>query len=291
MQELLDHLGLGHWGARFPAPVHAAAIVLVAYLVVGVARRFVRRTIKLTAARARDSEAQRRLDTLSRVVSYLVSVAVFVSAAMLVLGEFGISLTPLLATAGVAGVVVGFGAQSLVKDYFTGVVLLLENQMRVGDVVVVADREGKVEEVTLRYVRLRDYHGNVHFVPNGEIKTVTNRSIGFSYAVVDVNVAYKEDIDAVFDVLRAVGADLRADPRFAALVLDDLEVAGVEQLGDSSMVIRCRLKTEDLEQWLVRRELLRRIKRAFDAHGIEIAIPHRMIVMKPQAASETTATE
>jgi small conductance mechanosensitive channel len=193
---------------------------------------------------------------------------------MLVLAELGVSVAPILGAAGVVGLAVGFGAQSLVKDYFTGFFILLENQIRQGDVVKLGDHAGLVEEITLRFVRLRDYEGNVHFIPNGEVKTVVNMSRGFAQSVIDVGIAYREDTDEAMQVMREVGAKMRADPAFAARLLDDLEIAGVERWDDSAVILRCRFRCAPLEQWSVRREFLRRLKHAFDAKGIEIPFPH-----------------
>jgi small-conductance mechanosensitive channel len=174
----------------------------------------------------------------------------------------------------VVGVAVGFGAQSLVKDYFTGFFLLLENQIRQGDVIQAGGKAGVVEEITLRFVRMRDYDGNVHFVPNGTITTVTNMTRGHAHAVVDVGVAYRENVDQALEIMRQTGAELRADPAFAAKILEDVEIVGVEAWADSAVVLRCRFKVAPIEQWGVRREYLRRLKHAFDVAGIEIPFPH-----------------
>ena len=179
--------------------------------------------------------------------------------------------------AGVLGIAIGFGAQSLVKDYFIGLFLLLEDQVRQGDVVEIAGKSGLVEEMTLRYIRLRDYEGSVHYVPNGAIDTVTNRSRTFAHAVIDVGVAYREDVDEVYAVMRTVAAELRADPEMADKIEDDLDIAGIDKWGDSAVVIRCRFKVKPLEQWGVRRAYLYRLKKAFDAAGIEIPYPHLTI--------------
>ncbi len=164
--------------------------------------------------------------------------------------------------------------QSLVKDYFTGFFLLFEDQIRTGDVVEIADIGGAVEDITLRHVRLRDYDGNVHFIPNGLVTTVTNKSRSFAQSVVDVGVSYRENVDEVMALMAEVGAQLRADPAHAPRILADLEIAGVERLDDSAVVLRCRFKVAPLQQWTVRREFLRRLKAAFDAHGVEIPFPH-----------------
>ncbi len=139
-------------------------------------------------------------------------------------------------------------------------------------------KAGLVEELTLRYLRLRDYSGNVHFVPNGEISVVTNMSLGHAYSVIDVGVAYGEEVDNVIAVMREVGDALRDDAEYAAKILEPLEIAGVDQWADSSVVIRCRFRVKPLEQWGVRREYLRRLKAAFDREGIEIPFPHVKIV-------------
>jgi moderate conductance mechanosensitive channel len=253
---------------------NVALILLLAWLALRLARRLIRLFREQMARHNANAEEIKRVETLSRVFRYAASVLIWVVAVMLVLSELGISIAPILATAGVAGIAIGFGAQTLVKDYFSGLFLLLENQIRQGDVVAIADKAGLVEEVTLRYVRLRDYEGAVHFVPNSSITTVTNRSRDFAFAVIDVGVAYKEDTDRVFEVMREVAANLRRDPDFGPRIVDDLDIAGVDNWADSSVMIRCRMKTLPLEQWGVRREFLRRLKKAFDASGIEIPFPH-----------------
>jgi len=246
-----------------------ALLLLAAWILSAVSRRAIR-LFKVFAGRsARGDEDHRRIDTLARVFRYMTNVALIGITGMLVLAELGVSIAPILGAAGIVGIAVGFGAQSLVKDFFTGFVLLLENQIRRGDVITVAGRTGVVESVTLRNVRLRDYDGSVHFVPNGLIDVVTNQSMEFSYAVIDVAVAYREQADAVFDALREVSSALRADPAFSGKILEDIEIGGVERLTDSSMVLRGRLKCAPLAQAAVRREYLRRIKECFEARGIQ----------------------
>lgn len=254
--------------------VRILLILVMAWIVLGLARRAIRLFRERMSARTADVEEVKRIQTLSRAFRYLVSVVVWAVAGMLILSELGISIAPILATAGVAGIAIGFAAQSLVKDYFTGFIMLTENQIRVGDVVNVAGIGGLVEEVTLRYVRLRDYDGNVHFVPNGAISTVTNMSREFAQSVMDIGVAYRENVDEVFGVMREVAKEMRQDEVFGPKILEDLEIAGVDKWADSAVVVRCRFKVRPLEQWAVRREYLRRLKRAFDERGIEIPYPH-----------------
>lgn len=222
-------------------------------------------------------EELKRIDTLARVIRYIATLLISLICGIEVLHELGISIAPILAAAGIVGVAVGFGAQHLIKDYFTGFFILLENQIRQGDVVEAGGKSGLVEEVTLRYIKMRDYSGNVHYVPNGIIDAVTNMSREFAHAVIDVSVAYKEDVANVMQVMTEVGHQLQNQEEFKYKILGEMEMAGVENLADSSVVIRCRFKVLPLEQWGVRREYLKNIKRAFDARGIEIPFPQMSI--------------
>ena len=277
MSEWLETLRHSLLGASVPA-LRAALNVLMILAASGAAfvvvNRGVRRFRAYMEARIRDGEEVKRVGTLCRVFRYTGSVVIVIVAVMLVMNELGISIAPVLATAGVAGIAIGFGAQSLVKDYFAGLFLLLEDQIRQGDVVSVAGIGGLVEEITLRYVRLRDFEGHVHFVPNGEIKTVTNRTREYAQALIEVGVAYREDTDDALAVMREIGRQMREDPAWRPRILDDIELVGVERWADSAVMLRCRLKVVGIEQWNVRREFLRRLKKAYDARGIEIPFPH-----------------
>jgi moderate conductance mechanosensitive channel len=275
MQELLQHLSLDaqQLTAILITTGRIVGILIGAWIVIGLAQRGVRAMRMRIASRMDDREAAQRAETLGRVIRNLIAVVVWLIAGMLVLSEFGVSLAPILGAAGVAGLAIGFGAQSLVKDFFTGFFLLLENQIRQGDAVTIADHSGTVEAVTLRYVQLRDYEGHVHFVPNGMITSVVNKSRGFAHAVINVGVSYSADLDQTMEVMRAVGAALRQDAVFADRLLGDLDMAGVEDLGDSAVMIRARIRTTPGDQWTVRREYLRRLKRALDDAGIEIPFP------------------
>ena len=261
----------------FDEALGVLVILIMAWVLVMLSRRGIRVFAKFAVRNSADPEDARRVATLSRVFRYLSTVTIVAITIMLVLGQIGISIAPILGAAGVVGIAVGFGAQSVVKDFFNGFAILLENQIRQGDVVKVAGIAGLVEAVTLRTVRLRDYDGNVHFIPTGMIDTVTNMSMEFSNAVMDVGVAYRENIDEVFEVMRETARTMREDPGFSARIVADLDIAGVDQWADSAVVIRCRLKCRPLEQWTVRREYLRRLKAAFDAHGIEIPFPHMTV--------------
>ena len=247
-----------------------ALVLILAWALWHVCKRLFHLLREKAVARGASGDEIKRIETMTQVFRYGAGVLISVVTAMLLMGELGISIAPLLATAGIAGVAIGFGVQSLVKDYFTGLVLLLENQIRKGDLVEVTGKTGVVEEVTLRYVRLRDYDGIVHFIPNGLITTVSNHGMEYANAVVNINIAHSNDIETACAVLREAGAALREEPRFRDVILGDLEIAGVEQLTDAGMVLRARFKVGQQEHSAVKRELLKRAKAAFVAHGIEL---------------------
>jgi moderate conductance mechanosensitive channel len=213
----------------------------------------------------------RRIDTVGSAFRYFATVVVVLMASMLILNELGVSIAPILATAGVAGIALAFGAQSLVKDYFTGFFLLIEDQIREGDVVEVAGKAGEVEEVTLRYVRLRDGDGYVHFVPNGEIKVVVNRTRTHAFANIDASMPESADFEAVFQAMREVGAALRADARFGGRILGEVEILGVERWELWGVMLRCRLKVLPHERDNVRREFSRRLVLEFQKRGLKTA--------------------
>lgn len=274
MKELLQRFGAQEWTSLVQAALHIAIIVVMAWVLQRAASRLIRLARDHLTRRLEDPEQSKRVATLVRVLRYVATVVITIVAGMLVLHELGLSIAPLLAAAGVAGIAIGFGAQSLVKDYFTGIIMLLEDQARVGDSIEAGGKSGVVEAVTLRHIRLRDYDGHVHYVPNGTISTVTNRSRGYAFAVIEVGIAYRESIDEAFDVMREVGRSLRDDPDLGPKIMDDLEIAGVDRWADSAVILRGRMKTLPLQQFGVRRAFLKRLKQAFDDKGIEIPFPH-----------------
>jgi small conductance mechanosensitive channel len=276
MQELLSYFREvdPQTKAVFVQLLRIVAILLLAWLLQAVAARLIR-VFRTYMARRTGPDEIGRAETLARVFRNAAAIVIVVLAGTLVLGELGVSIAPILATAGVAGIAIGFGAQSLIKDYFNGFFLLLDDQIRQGDVVQVADKGGLVEEVTLRYVRLRDLDGHVHFVPNGEIKVVTNRTREYATVVVDIGIAYREDPDEAIGVMRDVAVAMRADSEWRARIADELEMMGVEKWGDSAVVLRARIRVvPPIQQWNVKREYLKRLKKAFYGRGIEIPFPH-----------------
>ena len=194
--------------------------------------------------RKMDEEYKKRADTLSAVIGYLITVTIIVIAAMMILPEIGIEIGPVLAAAGVLGVAVGFGAQHLVQDVISGFFILLDDEIRVGDVVEIAGKSGLVERLNLRMIVLRDLAGNVHYVRNGKIDIVTNMTKDFSRYVFEIGVAYREDVDEVIKVIRQVDEGLRTDPEFAPDILEPIEILGLDQFADSAVIIKARTKTK-----------------------------------------------
>ncbi len=217
----------------------------------------------------------KRAYTLTHIVRDVARIMILFVGMTMILSEGGVDLKPLLAAAGLGGLAIGLGAQSLVKDLISGFFILWEDSIRVGDVVEVAGVSGLVEEVELRTIKLRDASGNLHVVPNGVIDKVKNLTKDYSYYLFDIRVGYRENVDEVMGVLQGVAEDLSRDSLFADDILAPLEMLGVDQFTDSAVMIKCRIKTEPLKQWRVGREMNRRIKNTFDAKGIEIPFPHQ----------------
>jgi small conductance mechanosensitive channel len=296
----------GEWAQLLlGAPVKIVLLLLVGFLLRLVLHKVIERAVgRLVAggtARERDRRrgraqravaileassplsAERRVQRAQTMGSVLRSVSTGVIAVvtiLMVLAELGLNIGPLLASAGILGVALGFGSQALVKDFLSGIFMIAEDQYGVGDVVDVGEATGSVEAVGLRITRLRDVNGTVWYVRNGEILRVGNQSQGWARAVLDIGVGYGEDVSRVQDLLRQVGCELREDPEWGALVMEDPEVWGVEALSADSVVVRLVVKTLPLEQWRVARELRRRIKASFDANGVEIPFPQRTVWMR-----------
>jgi len=218
-----------------------------------------------------------RVLTLLPLFRNILRIVLVVMVTLIVLSELGLDIGPLLAGAGVVGLAVGFGAQTLVKDFITGAFILMENSLAVGDYVELGGHVGTVEAMTIRTVTLRDLEGTVHVIPFGEVSSVLNYNRDFGFTMVDIGVAYREDVDEVAKVLEAVGEEMQADEVYGPSILEPLQVMGLNNLSESSVDIRVRLKTKAMMQWSVRRELLRRTKKAFDERGIEIPFPHRTL--------------
>jgi len=213
------------------------------------------------------------------VIQTAINIGVVFVGGIIVLDRLGVNTTPILAGAGIVGLAVGFGSQTLVKDLINGLFILFEESIRVGDWATVGNQGGMVESVGLRTVKLRDLYGTVHVIPNSTIDSLSNYSKVFSRTVMDIGIAYREDVDEVMEILRELGEELQRDPEYGPSILEPLEIFGLDRFEDSAVIIRARFKTRPLKQWGVKREFYRRMKRVFDERGIEIPFPHHTLYM------------
>ncbi|MGV8091681.1 MAG: mechanosensitive ion channel family protein [Mangrovibacterium sp.] len=224
-----------------------------------------------------DMEAEKRLHTLMGILKKGSFVVIWLVFIMIFLKKFNIDIAPILAGAGIIGLAVGFGAQELVRDFISGFFILLENQIRMGDVVILNGTAGVVEDIQLRTVTLRDQSGTVHVFQNGKINTIANMTKGWSAMVFDIGVAYKEDLTKVMKVMKEVAEELRADEDFKQKILDPMEIYGLDNFGNSALIVKGRIKTKPGDQWTIGREYRKRLKEAFDKNHIEIPFPHQTI--------------
>ena len=287
-------------------PLKIAVIVAVAWVVNRLARRAIRRFVesfeepalhrRLDVVRDRapaallstgpvNMRSAQRARTIGAVLRSVTTAAVWTVAALMVLAEFDVNLAPLIAGAGIVGVALGFGAQSLVKDFLSGIFMLLEDQFGVGDVIDCGEASGVVEGVSLRTTRLRDVEGTVWHVPNGQIVRIGNKSQEWSRALLDVEVAYDTDLAVAKQLIKDVADEVWHDPSFSPSVIDEPEMWGVERFGPDGIAIRLVVKTRPADQWKVLRELRQRLKVALDEAGVEIPFPQRTVWVRPQGAS------
>jgi moderate conductance mechanosensitive channel len=248
--------------------VRMLIIFVLAWAVVRLLRGLTTRLHKAMVGSAISAERIKRADTVIGMLNTAGAIFVVAAAVMMMMRETGIDIAPVLATAGIGGLAIGFGAQTLVKDVISGFFLLVEEQVRIGDVVEVAGKRGLVEGLTLRAIRLRDLSGDVHIIPNGSITVVTNMTRDYSRYLVETQVARREDPDRVFEALRGIGAQMQKDSEFAADILQPIEILGVDAVGAATITVKARLTTRAMKQWRVGREFNRRMTKRFDELGI-----------------------
>lgn len=285
MDNLSSLMTLESWWPLLAAGVRIVLILVAARILIGLLKKpFGRLHEKLVAVReqhgASPNEAKKRADTLVRLCRQATRVVIWATAGVMVLKEAGVAIGPVLASAGIVGLAVGFGAQNLVRDVISGFFFILEDQVRVGDVAVINGTGGLVEEINLRTIVLRDVTGTVHVFPNGTVNTLANLTDQWSAHVFEIGVGYGEDTDKVVRVIQKVGKELQKDKTFGEFILEEPEVFGVDALGDSAVKIKGRIKTKPIKQWEVGREFTRRVKKAFDKDGIEIPFPQRTVHLK-----------
>lgn len=223
------------------------------------------------------TEVEKRINTLTGIISGAVKIILWVVLIMTVLQKFGVNIGPILAGAGIVGVALGFGSQELVRDFISGFFILLENQIREGDVAILNGTGGLVEKIELRTITLRDFSGVIHIFQNGKINSISNMTKEWSAMVFDIGVAYKEDVEMVMAVMREVGEDLQKDENLKNDILEPIEIFGLDRFGESSLIIKARIKTKPIQQWAIGREYRKRLKKAFDERNIEIPFPHTTI--------------
>lgn len=222
-------------------------------------------------------EVEKRLNTLMGILRKGAALIIWGIFIMIFLKKINIDIAPILAGAGIIGLAVGFGAQELVRDFISGFFILLENQVRTGDVAILNGTGGLVEKIELRTITLRDLAGTVHVFQNGKINSVSNMTKGWSAMVFDIGVAYKENLNKVMSIMKEVSENLRNDPDFKNLILEPMEIFGLDSFGDSALIVKGRIKTKPIQQWTVGREYRKRLKEAFDQERIEIPFPHQTI--------------
>ncbi|MGE0597765.1 MAG: mechanosensitive ion channel family protein [Hyphomonadaceae bacterium] len=278
-----EDIARGPLGGAAAIAGRIALILVLSLAAIELAHLAINRSFARIAARARSARRSAQLRTLGPLIAGVATTALVLVAVMMTLSEIGVEIGPLIAGAGIVGLAVGFGAQTLVKDFLTGIFLLLEDIVSIGDVVMIQDFGGVVEEMSLRTIKLRDFDGTLHVFPYSEAMVIHNRSKGFGYAVMDLSVDYTSDIPKALEVMKRIGEEVRQDEEFSSSILDDIEIVGVDQLADSAIMLKARIKTAPAKQWAVRREYLKRIKTAFDEAGIEIPFPHMKLVPPDQA--------
>ena len=270
--------------AILEASLRILLIALVAYVAIRALRFGLGKLeqVLLTWRAREDKERianEKRVKTLTGLLRTICLTLVWVVGIVMSLDQIGLDITPILAGAGIVGLAVGFGAQNLVRDIINGFFVILENQVRVGDVAIVNGTGGLVEAISFRTITLRDLSGTVHIFPHGTVTTLANMTKGWSATVMNIGVAYKEDTDRVAEIMREVGKDLQQDEQIGGKILEPIEILGVDAFGESAVEIKVRIKTLPIEQWGVGREYRRRLKKAFDRENIEIPFPHRTLYM------------
>jgi len=259
--------------------LHIVLIIILTWIALRLTKRISGRLIHLIIRQKEDEEFQKRTKTLGSVVRYAIIFVILTISGITLLRELGIDIGPILATAGIGGLAIGFGAQSLVKDIISGFFILLQDQMRVGDVVEIGSKGGVVEKISLKTTVLRDLAGNVHYIPNGQIDMVTNMTKEYSRYVFDIGVAYREDVDEIMRIIKEIDEEMRSDPEFKDDIIEPIEVLGVDRFANSAVIIKARTTTLPIKQWRVAREFNRRIKKRFDELKIEIPFPHLTLYM------------
>jgi small-conductance mechanosensitive channel len=223
------------------------------------------------------NEAEKRINTLMGIFGSVVKIMLFATFIMMILQKFGVNIAPIIASAGIIGLAVGFGAQELVRDVISGFFLILDNQVRIGDAAIINGTNSTVKKIELRTLTLRDFSGVVHVFQNGKIDTLSNRSKEWLAAVFSIGVAYKEDVQQVMNIMKTTGEQLALDPDFKDKIIEPIEIMSLDQFADSALIIKARIKTKPSVQWAIERQYNKCLKDEFDRKNIEIPFPHTTI--------------
>ncbi len=282
MDIVSDYFANFEWESVIVTALRITLILVFAWVAMVVLQRFLNRLKSRLLKNSQSegeppSETEKRVETIVRLLRQGALIGIWTTVSLVALREIGLEIAPIIASAGIIGLAVGFGAQNLVRDVIAGFFFILENQVRVGDVAVVNGTGGLVERINFRTIVLRDLGGTVHIFPNGTVNTMSNLTSQWSAYIFDIGVAYKEDTDRVIELMKEVGKEMYEDPAFKSKMLDVPEIFGVDKFADSAVIIKGRVRTKPIQQWAVGREFLRRVKYAFDENGIEIPFPHRTL--------------
>lgn len=261
----------GPLGAVFSVIGRIALILILALAAIELSQLAITQMFARVAQRAKNPRRAAQVRTLAPLLTGVATTTLVIVATMMALSEVGVEIGPLIAGAGIIGLAVGFGAQTLVKDFLTGIFLIIEDIVSVGDVIRIGEFSGRVEEMSLRTIKLRDFDGTLHVFPYSEAQVIHNSTKTFSFAVLEPAISYMSDINEALAIVKRVGDELRDEPAFAGIVVAPMEIAGVDRFADTRVILKARIKTAPGKQWLVQRELLRRLKLAFDDAGIDLA--------------------
>jgi moderate conductance mechanosensitive channel len=280
----LETLTKGRVGDVLAIAGRILLIIVLSLAAIELSQLAIRQVFSRVANRAKNVRRASQVRTLAPVLSGVATTALVIAATMMALSEIGVEIGPLLAGAGIVGLAIGFGAQTIVKDFLTGIFLIIEDAVSVGDVVMIADFGGVVEEMSIRTIKLRDFDGTLHIFPYSEAQVIHNRTKSFGFAVFNLAVSHGADAAAALDLMKATGDALKAEDSFAPFILSPIEVVGVDQITDAGMTLKARIKTAPGKQWMVQREYLRRIKLAFDEADIDLAARQTVLVMPDPTA-------
>ncbi len=281
MKQYITHETLITFAEKFAGGLFTCVIYCaVAFALIKVINFLIKKMFARIIESNESFEFKKQAATVKNLIKSATDALIIVVVGLALLAKFNIDIRPLLAAAGVVGVAVGFASRRFVEDIIMGLFILIEGQIRVGDVVTIDSHTGTVEKITLKMIILRNMQGHVHYIRNGIINVITNQTREYAFPLIDIGVSYDADLDKVTEVIRSVASELRQDEKFSPYILDDVEILGLEKFADSSVIIRLRIRTKAQHQWFIGREINRRIKIAFKKEGISIPFPQRDLHIK-----------